>query len=239
MRTFVVLIMVLTGIVARPVFAAEVRTDLPSKIDAGSKYLFYLHGVSVELNGPDSYNQRFRKKYQTTAIARSLAERGFTVIAEARPKGASVPAYADKLASQVQQLLSASVPPRHIAVVGHSKGGFIALAAAGRIASPEVSFVLLASCPLTTTRDIAGSDARASFEAIIARNKGRLSGRILSLYDVTDGWMGSCREAFADNVGVVTKEIVLKTGLPPGQGHSLFFAPEKVWMDAVTRWIGE
>jgi hypothetical protein len=86
------LIMVLTGIASGPVCAAEVRTDLPAKIAAGSKYLFYLHGVSVELNGPDSYNRRFRKKYQTTVIARSLAERGFTVIAETRPKGTRLPA---------------------------------------------------------------------------------------------------------------------------------------------------
>jgi hypothetical protein len=51
--------------------------------------------------------------------------------------------------------------------------------------------------------------------------------------------MGSCREAFAGNDGLVTKEVVLKTGLQSGQGHSLFFSPKSVWMDAVTRWIDD
>jgi len=239
MRTCIALIFALAGVAAGQVSAAEVRTDLPAKIDAGKKYLFYLHGVSVELEGPDSYNQQFRKTYETTAIARALAERGFIVITQSRPKGTKVPAYADKLASQVHQLLAAGVPPRHIAVVGHSKGGFIALAAAGRIASPEVSFVILAGCPLPTTHNIAGNDARASFEKIVAGNKGRLRGRLLSLYDVTDGWMGSCREVFAENAELTTREIVLEAGLPPGMGHSLFFSPEKVWMDTTARWIGE
>jgi hypothetical protein len=48
---------------------------------------------------------------------------------------------------------------------------------------------------------------------------------------------GLCREVFANNEGLVSKEVVLKTGLPPGQGHSLFFAPDKAWMDVVMAWI--
>ncbi|MDB5821498.1 MAG: uncharacterized protein JWR21_202 [Herminiimonas sp.] len=239
MRACAVLILALPGAAAGGAVAAEVTAELPGTIDPGNKYLFYLHGVSIELQGPDSYNKQFRKTYETTAIARALADRGFTVIAESRPKGTAVPAYASKLASQVRQLLTAGVSARHIVVVGHSKGATIALAAAGRIASPEVSYVILAGCPLSTTRNIAGNDARASFETIVAGNRDRLKGRFLSLYDVTDGWMGSCREMFADNAGLTTKEIVLEAGLPPGTGHSLFFTPDKVWMDPAARWIAE
>jgi hypothetical protein len=226
-------------IAAEPVSAAEVRKELPAKIDAAGRYLFYLHGIAVELNGPDSYSQKFRKKYQNTAIARALSERGFTVIAEARPKDTTVPNYADKVASQVRQLLSAGVPPRHIAIVGHSKGGVIALAVAARIASPEVSYALLASCALPKTHNVAGYDARAFFEGFVTRNKGRMSGRILSLYDVTDEWMGSCRELFTDSAGLATREVVLKTGMPARMGHSLFYAPNKVWIDPVVHWIAE
>jgi hypothetical protein len=191
MRSVLVAVVALTAVAAEPALAAEVRKDLPAKIDASSKYIFYLHGISVELHGPDSYNRGFRKKYQTTLIARRLAERGFIVVTEARAKGTLVPAYADKLASQIAQLLAAGVPPKNIVVVGHSKGGFIALATAARALSADVSFVLMAACPLPTTHDIAGIDARAFFEGMVARSKGRISGRILSIYDVTDGWMGS------------------------------------------------
>lgn len=225
--------------VARPVAGAEVTNEILAKIDPDKKYLFYLHGVEVELKGPDSYSRRFRKTYEYSAITRSLAERGFVVISEARPNGTKIPDYANKLAGQVRQLLSAGVPEKNIAVVGHSKGGFIAIAAAGRIASPEVSFVILAGCPLTTTRDIAGSDARANFEKIIASSKAQLTGRFLSLYDSTDSWMGSCREAFDDSPRLKTREIVLQSGLQPGMGHSLFYAPTRIWIDPAIHWVTE
>lgn len=236
MRSCLAVIFVLLS-VAGSVAGAEVRNDLPSTIDPASKYLFYLHGVSVELQGPDSYSRQFRKTYETTAIARALAERGFVVIAESRPRGAKVPEYAGKLATQIRQLLAAGVPGRNIVVVGHSKGGFIAMAAASRTASPEVSFVILAGCPLTTTHDIAGNDYRANYEAFIGATKARIKSRMFSLYDVTDGWMGSCREVFAENPESRTNEIVLQSGLQPGMGHSLFYAPDKIWIDPVIDWI--
>jgi len=238
MRSFIAVIMMFMNI-AGAAAGAEVRNDLPSTIDPASKYLFFLHGIAVEFQGPDSYSRQFRKTYETTTIARTLAERGFVVIAESRPKGAKIPDYASKLATQIRQLQAAGVPDRHIVIVGHSKGGFIALAAAGRIAAPDVSFVIMAGCPLTTTHDISGTDARAAYEAIIDFNKARLKGRILSLYDSTDDWMGSCGEIFSDNPGLKTHEIVLQSDLHPGMGHSLFYAPDKIWIDPVVAWITE
>jgi hypothetical protein len=65
----------------------------------------------------------------------------------------------------------------------------------------------------------------------MASNKGRLKGRLLSLYDASDSWMGSCREVFADNPDLRTQEIVLQSGLQPGMGHSLFYALDKIWID--------
>lgn len=117
MRYCLAVIFVLLN-VAGSIARAEVRSDLPSTIDLGGKYLFFLHGIAVELKGPDSYSGEFRKTYESTAIARTLAERGFIVIAETRPKGTKVPEYAGKLATQIRQLLAAGVPGRNIVVVG-------------------------------------------------------------------------------------------------------------------------
>jgi hypothetical protein len=75
------------AVLAGPLRAGEVITDLPAQLHPGEKYLFYLHGVSVELDGADHYSRHFQKTYGTTAIARPFAERGFTVITEIRPKG--------------------------------------------------------------------------------------------------------------------------------------------------------
>ena len=239
MRYCLSVIFVLLGVAGSiaPVAGAEVKNDIPSTIDPGSKYLFYLHGIDVELQGPDSYNRKFRKTYENTAIARSLAERGFVVISESRPRGTKIPEYARKLATQIQQLLAAGVPGRNVVVVGHSKGGFIAMVAARQITLPEVSFVILAGCPLTTTHDIAGNDFRATYEAFIGATKDRIKSRMYSLYDVTDDWMGSCREVFAENPNSRTQEIVIQSGLQPGMGHSLFYSPDKIWIDPVIDWI--
>ena len=220
-----------------PVAGAEVRSDVPSVIDPGSRYMFYLHGVDVELQGPDTFNRKFQKTYEYTAIARALAERGFVVITEARPKNTRIPEYTSKLISQIRQLLTAGVPGLNIAVVGHSKGGFMAMAASRQIASPDVSFVVLAGCPLTTTHDIAGSDYRATYEEFLKTTKDRLKSRLYSIYDATDEWMGSCREVFAENPNAKTQEIVLKSDMRAGMGHRIFYSPAKIWMDPVIDWI--
>ena len=86
---------------------------------------------------------------------------------------------------------------------------------------------------------VAGSDARANFEKIIASSKAQLTGRFLSLYDSTDSWMGSCREAFDDSPRLKTREIVLQSGLQPGMGHSLFYAPTRIWIDPAIHWVTE
>ena len=62
---------------------------------------------------------------------------------------------------------------------------------------------------------------------------------MLSLYHVTDGWMGSCRELFADNPDVRKKEIVRQSGLQPGMGHGLFYAPDKIRIAPAIGWITE
>lgn len=227
----------LVGALAVPVHAQEVMRELPATIDVSKKFLFFQHGLSVEQLGPDSYSKEFRKTYDTTGLTRTFAKAGYLVIAEFRPRGSRVGAYADKIAAQISQLLAAGVPAKNIAVVGHSKGGYIALATATRLANPEISYALLAGCALPSARDIGGADARAMYDKLIADTQGQLKGRFLSQYDTTDAWMGSCGELRAANTGLTMEETAIQSGYAPGMGHSLFYTPEPVWVEPLLKWL--
>ena len=217
--------------------AQEVLRDLPATIAPDQKYLFFQHGLSVEQLGPDSYSKEFRKTYDTTAITAAFAKAGYIVIAEFRPKGSRVPAYADRISGQVRQLLAAGVPAHNIAVVGHSKGGYIVIASATRLANPEISYALLAGCALPSARNIGGADARATYEKLIADTQGQLQGHFLAQYDTTDEWMGSCSELEAANPGLKIEESATQSGYAAGMGHSLFYAPEAIWFTPLLKWL--
>jgi acetyl esterase/lipase len=223
------------GLAAPCATAQSGLSTMPEQPDPARHYLFFLHGLSVEQLGPDSYSKEFRKVYQTTEIARKLAEAGPVVIADIRPKGTRILAYAEKLAAQVRALRAAGVPARQIALVGHSKGASIALATASLLQEPELRYALLAGCPLPSATQVGGSDIRANYERLLADNRGKLQGRFLSLYDTSDDWMGSCSEVQAGNPGLQFQEQALQSGMAMGMGHSLFYSPEPLWLQALFR----
>lgn len=235
MRTL--LVACLISFVTNISFAQELLSQPPETIDPAKKYLFFLHGLSVEHQGPDAYSREFKKVNQSTAVAKALANLGYVVFTEARPKGTRVQVYANKIVAQVQQLLAAGVPAQSIALVGHSKGGYITIAAATKLAAPEISYAVLAGCTLPTTHNIAGVDARATYETLVAEPQGQLAGRFLSLYDTTDAWMGSCSELQAANPKIEMKESAIDSGMTAGMGHSLFYAPDPVWMKPLADWL--
>lgn len=236
MKSFYLALCFLVSLIS-PVQAQEVLRDLPASIDATKKFLFFQHGLSIEQLGPDSYSKEFRKTYDTTGLTNAFAKAGYVVIAEFRPKGSRVPAYADKISGQITQLLAAGVAPKNIAVVGHSKGGYIAIATATRLANPDIDYAILAGCALPSARNIGGADARATYEKLIADTHGKLKGRILSQYDSTDDWMGSCNELQAANPGLTIEETAIQSGYAPGMGHSLFYMPEATWFEPLVKWL--
>jgi len=192
--------------------AGSIHTDVPASIDPAARYLIYLHGRILEVQGRQANSPDFGR-YEYDAILRALAGKGLVVISELR--GADTDAsYAKKVAAQVRRLEAAGVPPGHVTVAGFSKGGFLARATAAELADPAVSFVFMAACD---RRPDPGPTAT-------------LKGQILSLYDESDEMAGSCRRLFAP--GMPTREVKLKTGLR----HGLFFRPRPDWIDLVTEW---
>jgi predicted esterase len=189
---------------------------VPEHPDTSAFYLFYLHGKIVEDQGEAARSPEFGP-YEYSEITAEFAARGFTVVSEMRPRGTDVDEYAAGLVREVRALLAAGVPPDHVTVAGHSKGGAIALRVSALLANDEVRFAILAGC------------AEWSFRGM----PGPLHGHILSIYDRSDTVAGTCQPLF-DKMpeGSVTHETVLDTG----GGHGVFFRPERVWLEQVDAW---
>jgi pimeloyl-ACP methyl ester carboxylesterase len=201
---------------ARALGAGRILRGLPEKIDPRQDYLIYLHGRIIEEEGLRPTSPEFGV-YEYEKILAGFAGRGFVVISEARPRGTDPGAYADKVVGQVRALLHAGVPPAHIAVVGFSKGGGIALLTASRLAEPKVNFVILAGCGGETPPEIAQ----------------RLQGRILSMFDASDDRAATCKTAFAQAKGPLAQE---EEVLHLGTGHGAFYRPGD-WLERAARWV--
>jgi pimeloyl-ACP methyl ester carboxylesterase len=210
---FFLLLLVPTGALG----AGRVLRSVPEKIDPRQSYLIYLHGRIIEEEGLRPTSPEFGI-YEYEKILEDFAARSFVVISEPRPRGTDMSAYADKVVGQVRTLRRAGVPPEHIAVVGFSKGGGIALLTASRLAEPKVSFVILAGCGN-------GPAPEAS----------RLQGRILSMFDASDDRAASCKKVFAQAKSpLVQEEVVLKLGT----GHGAFYRPGG-WLQRAADWVAQ
>jgi hypothetical protein len=194
--------------------------DVPATIDTNARYLFHMHGFIVELQGPNAQGYYGQYRYYWTLEA--LADRGFVVISEVRPR-TQVLTYATTVARQVAKLRAAGVPADHITVTGISKGGEITVLTTAAIGDPDVRFVVMAGCGRRDVFNVAGG-----LQALGRRPQGR----VLSIYDRHDTEAGGCARYFTEAPGLTFKEIVLDVG----RGHALFYTPERVWVDPAVDW---
>jgi hypothetical protein len=201
----------------RPAAGAKtVLQDLPAEIDPQARYLFYLHGQIVEDKGVRPEHPQFGV-YEYEAIRDTLSSRGLTVISEARQAGTDVWKYAEKTTGQIEKLLAAGVPARHITVAGHSKGGAITMLTSSLLNNDRVNFVLMACCG----------------DWVVDNPHLDLKGHILSIYEASDEWTGSCRRAFEKATQpLVAEEIEIQTGL----GHGAFYRPMPEWVNPLVAW---
>ena len=190
-----------------------VISDVPSQPESLKKYIFYLHGSVEETEGSTM-------KYETAVGA--IAVGSATVISEVR--GDTDPnTYAEKLKSQVNELITKGVPAKNITISGFSKGSIIALASASAIQNPDVNYVLLAGCSdfLNEKYDV---------------DPKKVVGRILSIYDSEDEEYGSCSGIINKSDKLTFEEIEVDSG----KGHKLFRIPKEKfieqWRDPLLKW---
>lgn len=194
----------------------QIIKDVPERIDAGQRYLFYLHGRIIEEQGIRPTSERWGV-YEYEAILEALKQRGLVVISEARPRGTEIEAYATKVINQINALLKAGVAPRNITAVGASKGSVIAMVVSMRLKNREVNFVLMGNCN----------------DGTLEQRQIDLWGNVLSIFDASDDIGGTCQKFFEKAKGLnKRKEVKLVTGL----GHGFLYKAMKEWIDPASAW---
>ncbi len=221
LRTFcTITAVVLLTAFASPLTARQTSV-IPAKPDTTKSYLFYLHGMIIELQGIRPTSPRFGV-YEYEKILQTFADSGFVIISEARKRGTRIRPYAEKVAAQIDSLLRAGVPAKRISVVGASKGAGIAVMISHLVRNPDIAYILLAIC----------NDRMAGFW----QNNGiKLHGRVLHFHDPSDNIAGSCSAYLADlrSPGLrAFREIELSLGL----GHGFLYRPLPEWVGPTVSW---
>jgi hypothetical protein len=201
--------------------AQTIFQGVPEQIDSSQKFLFYLHGKIIEDQGINAVSEKFGA-YEYEDILKALANEGFVVISEARPKDTDPWDYAKKNVSKIQELLNKKVPPKNITVVGASKGAGITVLISHLLKNGDLNFVIMAICNEQMLKFWEKYD-------II------LWGNVLSIYDEKDNLVGSCSKYFdfCKGKGLRNyKEIELKIGT----GHGILYKPLKEWIQPIVEW---
>jgi hypothetical protein len=195
----------------------------PTSIDPAKRYLFYVHGRTIEDQGIPAVSPNFGE-YEYEAILDKLASFGFTVISEQRSKNANGMKYAERVASQVTTLLEAGVPPRNITVVGASKGGWITVVTSNYLANKELNFVVMGICDPDNMQ-------------LHVQQNILLYGNVLHIRDSADTLADSCETFFAASEGKIARheEIVLHIGT----GHGILYKPLDEWIIPAVQWAQE
>jgi hypothetical protein len=197
--------------------AGQIFQGLPDQIDAQQRYVIYLHGRIIEDEGTRPVSPVYGV-YEYEETLSTLTQAGLQVIAEVRPPDTDVEQYAARVADQVHALLDAGVPAEHITVIGFSKGGWIAILTSTHLRNEHVNFVLLAICG----------------EELFELPGMNMSGRVLSIYETSDEYGGSCRSLIEVSTGISDFE---EMALSTGKQHGAFYTADPAWLDPVTEWI--
>lgn len=200
-----------------PTTNINILQDVPDKADTTRRYLFYLHGLIVEVGGirPQSEEHGY---YEYQMILEELARKGFVVISEAREKDTQVVPYAKKIISQVKKLLASGVLPGNIVLVGASKGGIISAYVSSMLEEKEINYLFLAGL----------------FEKCLTDENLKLYGNVLSIHDRSDKLSITPTLYFQRSEGLGQfKEIILALDI----GHGLIYRPYREWIDPLLAWL--
>lgn len=196
---------------------AQVLKVPPANPDPTRNYLFYLHGKIVEGSDGRPISPKYGP-YEYHSILEAFSKKGFIVISEIRPINSDAELYSQKVGGWITSLVEKGVPSRNISVVGGSKGGNIAARVSSALQQSDISYVILAGL-------FAGPESERGL---------KLSGRVLSIHDLSDKFPISPEDYFNKSPNIQAKRIIIThTGL----GHGILYTPHKEWLSEAISWI--
>jgi hypothetical protein len=190
--------------------------DVPAIVDTSQRFAIVLRSAITHDSVP-----RLIARFQTPAAY--MWDPGTVVVFPARPLDVSVDAFVDSIATKVNRLRAAGVPPRRITLIGADDGALVVARVSTRVSDP-IGYVYIGGCP----------------EAVRQVTGGTLRGDVLSIMANSDppGW--SCSGLFATSAQLGERaEIRVPTrGARGGPGLTLYTgAGAEGWQDFVSDWI--
>lgn len=168
-------------------------------------------GIPKTVTAKDRYVVYIDRNKQS-ALAKRMAEKGIVVIAYDDWED-PVPGII-KITQTVQTLFTNGAPTANIAVVGVKEGGALALASAGRIQIPDMTFVGVSTCLAK------GQTGYEKFMDTVSPMASRFRGRVLSVLREGDA---SCQSMFDHGATADTWETAPFT--------------DNTWMDETMDWL--
>jgi hypothetical protein len=200
-------------IISGAAMAGEILDHFPRALDQGEKYIVYLHGKIIEDKGTRPTHPIFGV-YEYQDILAGFAARGYTVISEVRKPNTDPQQYADYVSDHIRRYRKNG--KTELSIVGFSKGAVITLLVSSRLDYADIRYAILAGCWQS-----------------IAQQSMQLSGRVLSLYDVSDS-VGSCRPLADKSSKIVDLH---EETFDTGESHGLFFKPNPIWQEPLFKWL--
>ena len=219
-RKGISLLMILTFLTSGLLMHAQhIHATTPENINSKGTYVFYLHGAIVQRQGANAVSDRFGA-YEYANIVQALADKGYQVISEVRPKDAEIVPYANKVSDEISELLFSGVPANRITVVGASMGGYMTLEVAYKLTNPDLNYAVLGLC----------SDSAFNY---FSKHSGELCGNFFSIYEKSDDPKSCSKLLDHLNCGKIFKELALDMG----NGHGFLYKPYPEWMNPLSEWI--
>ena len=194
----------------------------PSKSQSGNNeknYIFFLHNKFVEENLDGTYEPKYGIKSEYNEILHSFQKDGFVVISEKRKPNTNGIEYAKKVVVQIDSLIQKGIEPKHITVIGTSKGGYIAQFVSTFAKNPNLNFVFIGCFEETDIKEIPEIN---------------FCGNILTIYEKTDKFGVSAikRKQLSKLPINHFQEIELNTGLK----HGFLYIASDDWIKPSKMW---
>ncbi|MDY3537115.1 hypothetical protein JSO59_000995 [Riemerella anatipestifer] len=188
-----------------------------TNIQNQKKYIYYLHGRIIEIQGKNAVSEEFGK-YEFDNIVKALKVENSEVIAEIRNENVDYLEYANKVSNQVDSLISLGINPKNITIIGASKGAIIASNISSINPNP-INYIFLAG----------NNDYQEE------HNDWKFHGQILCFYDDSDNIAGKNYDYWKNKLNFTSKFEQIK--IDKNIGHGFLYKPYREWIEPTRKWI--